>query len=462
MNPASTADAPASPPALAASAHFPAGLHHAYFFSACNALPFQIVLTSPMVLYAKTLGASATVLGIIAGMMPLLVIFQIPAASHVDRIGYRRFVLAGWSTRVCFIFLIALVPLLGGFLDPGSRLALILLLLFGFNLSRGISSCAWLPWISALTPEGLRGRYLARDAAVMNLASFGAFLVAALVLAGETQPWQFAGLFAFSAVAGAVSLLFLKRIPDVEPPHESRVAQGAVPYLHMIRHPPFRKLLLSVVAWSLAYGGVVPFTVAFLKSALHLTETRIMLLTSVCYLGGLSTLWLLGSRLDRLGSKPVLAAGNSAWIAVALGWMTLAAHVLPPRLLILLTLQVLMGLLAALVNMANTRLAMAVIPVMGRNHFFAIYSVVANVTLGVSPILWGLLIDAIGERRETALGWEWNRHSVFFAAVALMFGLALLRVRRLKEPKAASMEQLLREILVQSPQRFWMRLWPRS
>ena len=40
-----------------------------------------------MVLYAKTLGASATVLGIIAGMMPLLVIFQIPAASYIPRSG---------------------------------------------------------------------------------------------------------------------------------------------------------------------------------------------------------------------------------------------------------------------------------------------------------------------------------------------------------------------------------------
>ncbi|MCX6928633.1 MAG: hypothetical protein NT154_36290 [Verrucomicrobia bacterium] len=60
---------------------FPPGMHHAYLFSIFNAFSFQIVLNSPMVLYAKTLGASATVLGIIAGMMPLLVIFQIPAAS---------------------------------------------------------------------------------------------------------------------------------------------------------------------------------------------------------------------------------------------------------------------------------------------------------------------------------------------------------------------------------------------
>jgi hypothetical protein len=59
---------------------FPPGLNHAFSFAAFNALSFQIVLGSPMVLYAKNLDATATVLGIISGMMPLLVIFQIPAA----------------------------------------------------------------------------------------------------------------------------------------------------------------------------------------------------------------------------------------------------------------------------------------------------------------------------------------------------------------------------------------------
>src|SRR6266567_6679631 len=119
------------------SASFPPGLANAFIFATFNALSFQIVLGSPMILYAKSLEASATILGIIAGMMPLLVIFQIPAASHVNRIGYRRFVLAGWSTRVAFIFLMALVPLTGAFLNPANRLALMLALLFCFNLSRG-------------------------------------------------------------------------------------------------------------------------------------------------------------------------------------------------------------------------------------------------------------------------------------------------------------------------------------
>src|SRR5512140_3767664 len=105
---------------MAGDQHFkalPPGFHNAYWFATFNALSYQIVLGSPMVLYAKKLGASATVLGIIAGMMPLLVIFQIPAASHIPRLGFKRFVFAGWGTRVMFIFAMALVPLAYKFLN---------------------------------------------------------------------------------------------------------------------------------------------------------------------------------------------------------------------------------------------------------------------------------------------------------------------------------------------------------
>jgi len=437
-------------------------MHNAYLFSTFNAFSYQIVLYSPMVLYAKTLGASATVLGIIAGMMPLLVIFQIPAASYIPRLGFKRFVFAGWGTRVMFIFAMALVPLTGIFLKPEARLALMLMLLFCFNLSRGISSCAWLPWITTLVPPPLRGKYLARDQAVQNLASFITFLLAAGCLAGQTRPWQFAVLFAFSAVMGAVSLTFLKRIPDADLPAEDRASRSAVPWLEMIRYEPFQKLLRVLVAYSVAYGGMTAFTVAFLKVETNMSEAMILLVNSVAYLGGLSSLWFLGSRLDRLGSKPVLTFCYCGWVAVLAGWVSLSGGAFPVRMGMVLVLQFLMGLLASLIQMANTRLAMAVIPVMGRNHFFAIYSTLGNVTLGLAPIGWGLLIDAIGSRSPIWLGLAWNRYSVFFAATALAFSGTLVLARRLHEPEAASMEALLREILIQSPQRFWIRFWPRG
>ena len=113
-------------------------------------------------------------------------------------------------------------------------------------------------------------------------------------------------------------------------------------------------------------------------------------------------------------------------------------------------------------SLAQLRLAMTVIPAMGRNHFFALYSVVGSVVLGVSPVIWGLLIDLLRPLHWAWHGMVWNRYSVFFSGVALMFSLALALSRRLVEPQAGRMDKLHMEILIQSPQRFWLRLWPRG
>jgi MFS family permease len=440
---------------------FPSGLHNAYWFAIFNALSYQMILGSPMVLYAKSLNASATVLGIVVGMMPLLVIFQIPAASHIARVGYKRFFYAGWGTRVMFIFLMTLVPLAGAFLDTTTQLSLLLFLLFGFNLSRGISSAAWLPWITALVPSAIRGKYLAREAACVHVASCATLLFAAGCLGRQPNPWQFAVIFLFSAATGAISLTFMKKMPDAKPPENLTTAPGPVPWREIARYRPFRKLLLMTVAWSIAYGGLNAFTVAYLRMETTMSDGRILFVTALAYLGGLAGLTYFESRTDRLGSKPVVAFGLWTWVAIMGGWFLLGARVGHAGLAALLILELLMGLAYALVSMNNTRLAMLLAPTMGRNHFFALYSVTTNLALGLAPVLWGLIIDSIGPRQIRWEGLELNRYSLFFLGVLGVFGLTLFLCHKLDEPKARDLDELIRELL-QSPQRLWLRLWPRG
>ena len=409
-----------------AEERFPAGLHNAFIFATFNALSYQMVLGSPMVLYAKSLDASATVLGIIAGMMPLLVIFQIPAANHVARIGYKRFVFAGWGTRVMFIFGIALVPLAGFFLTGTTQLALVLFLLFGFNLSRGISSCAWLPWITTLVPAEVRGKYLAREAACVHIASCATLLLAALCLRRAPHPWQFSVLFGFSGSMGAVSLIFLRRIPDVEPEEIGSQSTARVPWGEIARFQPFRKLLAMCVAWSLAYGGLGAFTTAYLKVAAGMSEGMILMVTGLAFVGGLAGLWFFDSRTDHFGSKPVVSFCLIGWAFILAGWACLSGGIASPRLAPVLLLEVLMGFGYALVNTNNTRLAMLLAPKMGRSHFFALYSVVTNLTLGLAPVLWGLMIDAFGSRKFHWGVFQLNHFSLFFLVVLTVFVLAFL------------------------------------
>jgi hypothetical protein len=88
--------------------------------------------------------------------------------------------------------------------------------------------------------------------------------------------------------------------------------------------------------------------------------------------------------------------------------------------------------------------------------------VVSNVTLGLAPIAWGLLIDLVGRHSPQWLGLEWNRFTIFFAGAGIASVMTVFLARRIDEPQAASMEELLREILVQTPQRVWLRFWPRG
>ncbi len=443
------------PPAPANDGSLPAGLGPLYWFSALNALSFQPVLGSAMVLYAKSLGASATVLGLLAGMMPLLVITQLPAAKFINRVGYREFVMRGWSARVVVIFVIAALPLTGGFLDSATRLILLLALLLAFNTLRGVSSCAWLPWIMELIPPAARGRHFARDQLFGNGASLLSFAVAGAVLGADAAAYQFAIVFFIAAIAGATSLPVLKRVPDVPPTPDDTGGKGPVPWLAMAAHPPFKKLLYLNAAWSLAYGGLTTFVVKYLKDGAGLPSDLILYFMSVSFVGGLAAPWLAGPRLDRLGSKPVLGMAMAIGFVIGVGWMFAAGGAVRPGWGYALPLMVLLGLVNAIFSAANNRLAMNIVPTMGRNHFFALFMVVWQITLGLSPVLWGLVLDGIGANEWTALGLNWNRYSVFFGLVGLSFIGAGVLCRRLEENTASGVQTLVKELLVDEPRRWW-------
>jgi hypothetical protein len=133
-------------------------------------------------------------------MMPLLVIFQIPAASYIPR---------GWVFGDLFLRVGAHGDVHirhgaraadGVFLDEepaGSHADVVVC----FNLSRGIS----------VAPGEDNGPGARRVTGTVRARSGGAkfrefftFLLAAACLAGESRSWQFAVLFGFSAVMGAV------------------------------------------------------------------------------------------------------------------------------------------------------------------------------------------------------------------------------------------------------------------
>jgi len=150
------------------------------------------------------------------------------------------------------------------------------------------------------------------------------------------------------------------------------------------------------------------------------------------------------------------------WLILIAGWLALSGELVFLSYSLLLSLQFVMGMAAVLIHIGATRLAMVIVPEMGRSHFFAIYSVATSLTLGLAPMIWGVVIDLCARLQVQWGGFLWTRFGVFFAGVLLVFFIALLLCFQLEERQAASLDTILRRILTRSSRRFWFRLWPRG
>jgi len=409
------------------------GVFGFHWFNFYNAICFQIILGAPTVLLAKDLGANSTILGIIAAFTPLMTTLQLPAARYLKHFSYRSFALMGWGPRAIFIASSACVPLLS-FLSREVRLAILLGSLFFFNVLRGFSSAAFLPWITGLLPSASRGRYIAVDSFFVNGGSVIIMLLSALMMSGRVEPWRYSLVLWISVVGAVISLLYLRNIPDGRQLEALRSSSDAVTWRRMFGNLPFRNSILFSLLFSTVAGGLGVFPVEYLKVQAHFTPASIYALSAGTFLAPLFIMQRVGRLIDRTGSIRILRVSVVSF-AVVLGlWFAMSAGILPPDWKLVLLLNVTGGMAMSAFNMGNLHLGMEVVPAEGRNHYFAVTTVITSFAMGIVPVLWGRALDALGTLDLAEGPFHLRRHSIYFLGISLLSFATLLCTRILIEP----------------------------
>jgi hypothetical protein len=447
-----------SPEQRAQVDRMPDGTWNAHLFQVYNSVSFNLVIGTPMVLLFKFHGASATLLGVILALGPLLNILQLPASRHVEHVGYRAFVLRGWLTRTFFIFAIAIVAWLPSTaIGTGWRLGILLVLLTAFHAARGYFSCGYLPWMTSWIPEAVRGRFLSRDQTATALAGSLTMFATAFYMHGGGSNGKFALLFLVSYVAGVTSLLYLRRIPDV-PVTDKRPSHHKVPWLELLRYPPFLRFMAynALVHAGIAGAGVL--WVPLLRDVYGCGEDWVLGMAAMT--GGTIAVmtWCIGPLADKVGSRPLLGAAGLVFVVHFAGWAAIGAHWWTVDVWTAAFICITSGIGFSLFNLANMRLAMATVPAMGRSHFFALFSVIINLVLGLLPVLWGMGVDRLETWQLRCGDWEWNGFSLLYGTIVMIMAAALLLLRTVSETKAMTTDQFLYELMVKTPARALSRL----
>lgn len=428
--------------------HDPVNRRRSLVFEVVNAASWSGVVGAPILLLLKDLGASGTVIGIALALMPLTQALQLVGARLLPRWGHRGMMVRGWTLRTVLVGLIALVALAVPWTGPGLAMWLVLVLLAGWTVLRGITSCAWMPWISQLVPEAVRGRYLAWATALIQLTLIVCNLAYAAWLGQVPGALGCAAIFAWACATGFAAAWAMSRIPDA--PVEADPVGGPVPWRDMLAYRPFARLLRLTIVAHLGFAALAVLWIPVLRDLHGCSDGFIAQLPVWASCAQLAVLPLVGPLVDRVGSRPVLAAALAVMAVHTVLWGGLAAGLLPLNWITLGAIQATAGLGIAAFSVANARLLMGVVPGQGRSHFFALHSVALALGQGLGPLAWGVLLDLA----PPGIAW----HGWLYAAASVIILASVAMAGRLEEPRALGTAEFLRDLLVATPRRALARL----
>jgi hypothetical protein len=457
-------------PPNAVSGRLPKELRPIYGFHSANATSFTLLHGSPLQGFLATMGASGLMLGAFNALTPFFQCLQIFAARRIREGEARSFVLRGWSARTFVVICMPMIALASIWLPSWLIIGLALVVLTYYNMTRGYFSAGWMPWMMQIVPERMRGRYLAVENNVVQIASITSMLLSVLILkifsSLHADPrLAYAIIFALSFVAALISLRFLRICPDRTPGTEiaSPASVAQVPYRTFFSNRPFRRYLLYTCLYYASIAGAGTLYTSLIKYHLKEPDWKLIFIPVILMAIVLVINTRFGRILDRCGSRPIMETALTI-MGLHFGlWGAVAAGLIPFNWWIIIVLQV-TGALSFLPHfLASTKLLMGTVPTMGRTQAFAINSVVSAVSLGVMSLVWGQCLDWLKPWHFQWGLWQWNAWSVLYSLAGFFVLCCLPFAWRLHEEKfqatAEFIQDLVQDFLVESPVRLWRRFW---
>ncbi|MDB5668451.1 MAG: transporter [Alphaproteobacteria bacterium] len=420
-----------------------------------------------LVAFAVYLGASPTVIGILAALPFLTQFLQVPAVLMLERIRSRRLF------AVTFLLIARLALPVIAILEfiPDRRLALALLVVAetlhcAFNAMAG---CAWNSWMRDLVPEDRLGSFFGRRAVYATAAGIAGTVMAAIALE-YARPLKggtglvFVFLYGVGFLASLISTWELSRVPDV--PAEPRPPEQGLwrMLVKPLKDRNFRRLIQFMASWQFAVNLAVPFFTVFLIGQLGYTAGFVLVLSVVSQIAHVAVARYWGGLSDRFSNKSVLTVTAPLFI-LCIAAMAFAGESGMPALTAtyLMVLHALMGMATAGVTLASGAISLKLAPQGSAHVYVATNALVTAAAAGTAPILAGIGAEVL-RVRELSFQILWHSPGgksdivtlgfggwqLLFLISALMGLYALHRLSAVEEHGAIPRKEMLQHVLDQA------------
>ncbi|MFC1807934.1 MFS transporter, partial [Candidatus Omnitrophota bacterium] len=271
-----------------------------------------------LIAFALLLGASNSIIGLLAAIPPLTQLLQIPTIFLIEKIRNRKLI-AVVSAAISRLFWIAIIitPFL---FSPAAGVVILLIVLIMYSSFGAIAGCSWNSWIRDVLPQDKLGRFFSKRMRITTLTGIflsilaGVFIDKWKIFFPGKEAISYSILFSLGLIAGLIGLLYISKIPEprMEIPREKSSFFGAL--IEPLKNENFKNLIIYLCSWSFAVNLASPFFTVYMLKRLGLDMSFIIILSVISQVVHLLFLKIWGKFSDIFSNKSVLAVSGPVFL----------------------------------------------------------------------------------------------------------------------------------------------------
>jgi len=402
---------------------------------------FFSIYGSVLFLFARKLGASETIIGLLAALIPMSVLIQVPLARDVETRGKKRLLIPAWALTAAISVPLVLIPFLPA--ARSLRLGVLVAVVALTALMRQPALVAWMPLLSDIIPTDIRGRFFGRMRTAWQSSALILTLSIAMLFGKEAAWWQFQVVFSIGILSVLVRLPIMRRIPELAPRPEAR-NRGRFSFVgEALRDRSFACFAVLVGLVSLMAMAMSPHVVVYMRDVLAYRDDFIIVSTQALpLLGAITTLVLWGHLADRIGTRAILIFTSVGTALTTLVWLFIVPGSVAGQVVLAVSLFA-RGLMQAGFGIAAVRFVYGALPRNNKTGYLATHTVAMSLGLGLGPLLAGLVLNHTSGFGVSLLGLSLDNYKVLFAATALGMVLPLALLAWVRTPGEAPTREFL-------------------
>ncbi|MBC8138023.1 MAG: MFS transporter, partial [Fibrella sp.] len=415
--------------------------------------------------FARYLGASDFVLGLLAGLPAAVGLLQIPASLYSDRLASRKRFVAFNAVAGRLVWLLILA--MPFFVPQALQVWVFVALLTVSSALLTIIGPAWTSWMSDLVPADFRGRYFGQRSMLAGIVTVliplpaGAFLDLAVKHQWFEVRWGFAVLFAIACVASVASFVMLLRQP--EPPRIAPPGDRVNPFKALsapLADRNFRAFITYSAAIVVSQTFAGQFFVAWQldRDGLNMPYLTVQILGAVASGAGLATTQIWGYLSDKFGSRPLLQLATIATVVAPILWLFTIRGQFTYNVVLIVILNLVAGLAWAGVGLAQFNLLLSTAPAESRSTYVAVFSAITGIVGGVAPILGGIAMEVLKPVVLPFGIFSINNYKILFFITALIRICCVFLLSRVFEEHGRSTRYVLDQLISARPVSSFLRL----